>query len=146
MKVLEYFPDLLQDKFRDSFSSLNDWEQSMIVSSLQRVARFIDAEQIDAAPIIDYGELNQEPSEFKDLVEESTTSEDFKINFKFLGIMQTLLRVSYNGSLPQPSKLMMPVRFRLPAPTHFMKLCLNLIYLMQLNLRIKPFSIWYLIY
>ena len=50
----------------------------MIVSSLQRVARFIDAEQIDAAPIIDYGELNQEPSEFKDLVEEATTSEDFQ--------------------------------------------------------------------
>ena len=48
-----------------------------LVSSLQRVARFIDAEQIDAAPIIDYGELNQEPSEFKDLVEEHTTSEDF---------------------------------------------------------------------
>lgn len=78
MKVLESSPDLLQDKFRDSFSSLNDWEQSMIVSSLQRVARFIDAEQIDAAPIIDYGELNQEPSEFKDLVEELTTSEDFQ--------------------------------------------------------------------
>ena len=78
MKVLESSPDLLQDKFRDSFSSLNDWEQSMIVSSLQRVARFIDAEQIDAAPIIDYGELNQEPSEFKDLVEEQTTSEDFQ--------------------------------------------------------------------
>ena len=78
MKVLESSPDLLQDKFRDSFSSLNDWEQSMIVSSLQRVARFIDAEQIDAAPIIDYGELNQEPSEFKDLVEEATTSEDFQ--------------------------------------------------------------------
>ena len=78
MKVLESSPDLLQDKFRDSFSSLNDWEQSMIVSSLQRVARFIDAEHIDAAPIIDYGELNQEPSEFKDLVEEHTTSEDFQ--------------------------------------------------------------------
>ena len=78
MKVLESSPDLLQDKFRDSFSSLNDWEQSMIVSSLQRVARFIDAEQIDAAPIIDYGELNQEPSEFKDLVEEPRTSEDFQ--------------------------------------------------------------------
>ena len=78
MKVLESSPDLLQDKFRDSFSSLNDWEQSMIVSSLQRVARFIDAEQIDAAPIIDNGELNQEPSEFKDLVEERTSSEDFQ--------------------------------------------------------------------
>ena len=37
----------------------------------------------------------------------------------------TSLRVSYNGLLPQPSKLMMPVRFRLPAPTHSYFLCLN---------------------
>ena len=34
------------------------------VSCLQRVARFIDAEEIDAAPIIDYGGLNEEPEEF----------------------------------------------------------------------------------
>ena len=33
-----------------------------------------------------------------------------------LCIIHLLLRVSYNGLLPQPSKLMMPVRFRLPAP------------------------------
>ena len=38
----------------------------MIVSCLQRVARFIDAEEIDAAPIIDYGGLNEEPEEFLD--------------------------------------------------------------------------------
>ena len=66
LKVLEASPDLLQDKFKESFSSLNDWEQSMIVSCLQRVARFIDAEEIDAAPIIDYGGLNGEPEEFLD--------------------------------------------------------------------------------
>ena len=66
LKVLEASPDLLQDKFKESFSSLNDWEQSMIVSCLQRVARFIDAEEIDAAPIIDYGDLNEEPEEFLD--------------------------------------------------------------------------------
>ena len=36
----------------------------MIVSCLQRVAQFIGAEEIDAAPILDYGELNEEPEEF----------------------------------------------------------------------------------
>ena len=63
-KVLESSPDVLQDKFKEQFSILNDWEQSMIVSCLQRVARFIDAGEIDAAPILDYGELNEEPAEF----------------------------------------------------------------------------------
>ena len=32
-------------------------------------------------------------------------------------------RVSYNGLLPQPSKLMMSVRFRLPAPSFFKRGC-----------------------
>ena len=35
----------------------------MIVSCLQRVAQFIGAEEIDAAPILDYGELNEAPDE-----------------------------------------------------------------------------------
>jgi hypothetical protein len=35
----------------------------MIVSCLQRVAQFIGAEEIDAAPILDYGELNESPDE-----------------------------------------------------------------------------------
>ena len=62
-KILESSPDVLQDKFKEQFTSLNDWEQSMIVSCLQRVAQFIGAEEIDAAPILDYGELNEEPEE-----------------------------------------------------------------------------------
>ena len=60
-KILKSSPDVLQDKFKEEFSVLNDWEQSMIVSCLQRVAFFIDAEEIDAAPIFDYGELNEAP-------------------------------------------------------------------------------------
>jgi DNA-binding MarR family transcriptional regulator len=63
LKILESSPDVLQDKFKEQFSSLNDWEQSMIVSCLQRVAQFIGAEEIDAAPILDYGELNESPDE-----------------------------------------------------------------------------------
>jgi DNA-binding MarR family transcriptional regulator len=63
LKILESSPDVLQDKFKEQFSSLNDWEQSMIVSCLQRVAQFIGAEEIDAAPILDYGGLNEAPDE-----------------------------------------------------------------------------------
>ena len=63
-KILESSPDVLQDKFKEQFSNLNDWEQSMIVSCLQRVAQFIGAEEIDAAPILDYGELNEELEDF----------------------------------------------------------------------------------
>lgn len=56
-QTLSSAPDILQDQFKKEFISLKDWEQSMIVSCLQRVAHFIDAEDIDAAPILDYGKL-----------------------------------------------------------------------------------------
>lgn len=55
-------PDILQIQFQRSFQQLEDWEQSMIVASIQKVAAMLDAEQIDAAPILDYGELNTPPS------------------------------------------------------------------------------------
>ena len=54
-------PDILQIQFQRVFKNLEDWEQSYIVSAMQRVATMLDAEQIDAAPILDYGELNTTP-------------------------------------------------------------------------------------
>ncbi len=54
-------PDILQIQFQRNFQQLEDWEQSMIVTAFQRVAAMLDAEQLDAAPILDYGELNTPP-------------------------------------------------------------------------------------
>lgn len=48
-------PTPLQDVFSKRFSSLEAWEQSMIVSSLQRVARMMNAEDIDASPVLHVG-------------------------------------------------------------------------------------------
>ena len=39
------------------FEALPDWEQSMIVSVLERVAGMLDAGTIDAAPVLTGGEL-----------------------------------------------------------------------------------------
>jgi len=46
-------PVLLQEHFIYNFSKLNEWEQTLILSSLQRVAQMMDAESIDASPILD---------------------------------------------------------------------------------------------
>ena len=46
-------PSLLHEKFIENFESLAEWEQTQILSSLQRVASMMDAEEIDAAPILD---------------------------------------------------------------------------------------------
>ncbi|MEM7097662.1 MAG: MarR family transcriptional regulator [Pseudomonadota bacterium] len=48
-------PTPLQDVFSKRFSSLEPWEQSMIVSSLQRVANMMNAEDIDASPVLHVG-------------------------------------------------------------------------------------------
>lgn len=54
-------PDLLQETFQTRFESLPDWHQSMLVSSLERIAALLDAEELDAAPILDIGALDERP-------------------------------------------------------------------------------------
>ena len=51
--ALDSAPSLLHEKFIENFESLAEWEQTQILSSLQRVASMMDAEEIDAAPILD---------------------------------------------------------------------------------------------
>lgn len=54
-------PDLLQETFATRFKNLPDWHQSMLVSSLERVAALLDAEDLEAAPILDIGALDERP-------------------------------------------------------------------------------------
>ena len=59
--VIKSAPDLLQDTFETRFNTLPDWHQSMLVSALERVAALLDAEDLDAAPILDIGDLAEKP-------------------------------------------------------------------------------------
>ena len=52
-------PKPLQEDFVQQFQDLHDWEQSMILSSLERVAYMMDAQHIDAAPVLDIGALDR---------------------------------------------------------------------------------------
>ncbi len=49
-------PKPLQDSFVDRFSRLESWEQHQIVASIERVATMMDAERLDAAPLLATGE------------------------------------------------------------------------------------------
>ncbi|MGI9280472.1 MAG: MarR family winged helix-turn-helix transcriptional regulator [Endozoicomonas sp.] len=55
--VLATTPPLLHEKFIERFESLEDWEKTQLLSALQRVATMMDAESIDAAPVLDVGTL-----------------------------------------------------------------------------------------
>lgn len=57
--TLEKSPDLLQHRFVQGFENLEDWEQSMIIAALERVSALLDAEEVDAAPVLDVGDLDR---------------------------------------------------------------------------------------
>jgi len=50
-------PDPLQQRFVRKFESMEDWEQAMMVSCLERVAAMLDADDIDASPVLDTGDF-----------------------------------------------------------------------------------------
>lgn len=62
MDFIRDAPTPLQEHFVRQFRDLRDWEQSMIISSLQRVALMMDAEHIDASPVLDIGDLDRKVS------------------------------------------------------------------------------------
>ncbi len=51
--ALALAPTLLQENFINSFQRLEDWEQHLLISSLQRVAEMMDAQNLDAAPYLE---------------------------------------------------------------------------------------------
>jgi DNA-binding MarR family transcriptional regulator len=59
--LLASAPDILQERFRDRFASLEAWEQAMILAGLERLAVVLGAEGIDAAPLIDAGAIDRRP-------------------------------------------------------------------------------------
>lgn len=55
-KMVLEAPTPLQDTFSKRFAEIDDWEKSMIVAALQRVASMMNAEEIDASPVLHVGE------------------------------------------------------------------------------------------
>lgn len=54
---LENAPDALQQRYVAAFARLRDWEQAQLVASLERVADMLDAQDIDASPVLTTGEI-----------------------------------------------------------------------------------------
>jgi DNA-binding MarR family transcriptional regulator len=54
-------PDLLQERFLKRFKTLEDWEQAFLNAALLRVVDLLGAEDIDASPLLDTGELDELP-------------------------------------------------------------------------------------
>ena len=46
-------PQALQEHFINKFSSLAQWEQSQLLSSMERLSEMMNADEIDAAPLLE---------------------------------------------------------------------------------------------
>lgn len=61
--ALEQAPTLLQDDFAERFQQLKDWEQSLLLSSVQRLAELMDAQGIEASPLLEINPISTDRSE-----------------------------------------------------------------------------------
>jgi DNA-binding MarR family transcriptional regulator len=51
-------PELLQAGFLREYRKLPEYQKHLLIGSLQQIAAMMDAEEIDASPILDTGDLN----------------------------------------------------------------------------------------
>ena len=58
-QLLKKAPPPMQEHFIQQLTNLQDWEQAMILSSLQRIVAMMDAKKIEAAPILAAGPIDE---------------------------------------------------------------------------------------
>jgi DNA-binding MarR family transcriptional regulator len=60
-ETIKRAPSLLHDQFTSQFQNLKKWEQLSIISSLQHVAEMMDAQDIEASPVLSSGSIITDP-------------------------------------------------------------------------------------
>jgi DNA-binding MarR family transcriptional regulator len=73
-QALEQSPPLLHESFLEAFSRLPEWQQTQILSSLQRIVAMMEAERIEAAPMLTPGPMDRTPEETRTFLEEASAA------------------------------------------------------------------------
>ena len=55
--LLSASPQPLQDHFIERYQNLEEWEQSQLLSSVERIASMMDATELDASPVLLVGKI-----------------------------------------------------------------------------------------
>ena len=69
LALLEKAPLPLQDSFISQYQELDDWEQSLLLSSVQRISTMMNAEHLDVAPLLEVGSITQQEKTKSELEE-----------------------------------------------------------------------------
>ncbi len=56
-------PTPLQEHFIKSFESMEEWEQSQMLATMQRIVSMMNAGELDASPVLEVGVLHVKPDE-----------------------------------------------------------------------------------
>jgi DNA-binding MarR family transcriptional regulator len=96
-QLLTDAPPLLQEQFTDEFGKLEDWEQSQILSSLQRVVSMMEAKDIDATPILATGPIAATVQETEDFLDKLQDSQGLSSALPETGPAETLAQEASTG-------------------------------------------------
>ena len=69
-------PSLLQDRFRRELAKIHEWERTMILATLQRIASMMDAEDIEAVPVLVPGVASAVPEDISRYLEKAVVPTD----------------------------------------------------------------------
>lgn len=63
-------PPLLQSQFTERFDRLRHWEQTLLLSSLQRIADMMEATDIESPPVLAIGPLSESEGDIEEYLGE----------------------------------------------------------------------------
>jgi DNA-binding MarR family transcriptional regulator len=78
LSMLKTAPSMLQDHFMEELSKLQEWEKSMILSSIQRVTAMLSVEAIDVAPVLTTGPVEAPAESISDFLNKDVLNEEEK--------------------------------------------------------------------
>lgn len=74
--IISNTPPLLQEQLSEKFAQLEDWEQNLILSSLQRIVSMLEVQKLDAASMLATGPLTADSDLTQEFLEEPKNSPD----------------------------------------------------------------------
>jgi DNA-binding MarR family transcriptional regulator len=72
-RALDQSPPLLHEDFLEAFGRLQDWQQTQILSSLQRIVAMMEAGGIEAAPMLTPGPMDMTPEQTRSFFGETSS-------------------------------------------------------------------------
>lgn len=75
-EIIKKIPSLLQEEFVIEFNKLHEWEQTLILSSIQRIASMMHAKELEATPVLVSGPISATEDEVNNFLKKEDNSDN----------------------------------------------------------------------